>query len=165
MNNLCCLIKLLSLFQAYVFIPSCVALSICFLLLNFCRIIRLLPLSHPLLSPLFMLSTHPITVPALHTKQHNSYPRLIVHTLFVPIHFSNSTCVFSHRAIVMWGDQGLADCFQLEQPDSFNDKVLKQMTVNTFILTNRLFFISLISLQILYILLLQLILKYPIYLM
>ncbi len=40
----------------------------------------------------------------------------------------------------MWGDQGLADCFQLEQPDSFNDKVLKQMTVNTFILTNRLFF-------------------------
>ncbi len=76
-----------------------------------------------------------------------------------------STSVFGHRAILMRGDQSLADCFQLEQPDSFNDKVLKHMKVATFILKNRLFFISLISLQISYILLLQLILKYPIYLM
>ncbi len=108
---------------------------------------------------------HPINVPALQTKQQNSYARLNVHTLSAPIRFPNSTGVFGHRAILVWWDRGMAEGFLIEQPDSFNSKVLKHMKVNTFILTNGLFVISLILHQFSYSLLLQLILKYPIYLM
>ncbi len=49
------------------------------------------------------LSTHHINLPALHTKQQNSLPRLIERTSSGPIHLSNSTVVIGHRAILIWG--------------------------------------------------------------
>ncbi len=45
-----------------------------------------------------------------HHKQ-NSYSRLTVRTLSAPIHFPNSTDVSGHRAILIWGDRGMAGGF------------------------------------------------------
>ncbi len=60
--------------------------------------------SHPLLSSqFFTLPTHPVNLPALHTKQHNSQSRLIVRMHSAPINLSNSTGVFGHRAILTMG--------------------------------------------------------------
>ncbi len=60
MNYLYYLIKLLSLFPACVIYSPFVALSIFVVLSNLCRIIKLLPSSHPLLSThFFTLPTHP----------------------------------------------------------------------------------------------------------
>ncbi len=47
-----------------------VRLTLCYFI-NFCRLIKLLTSSHPLISThVFTLSTHFINVPALHTRQH-----------------------------------------------------------------------------------------------
>ncbi len=40
--------------------------------------------------PPFIIYSPYICVPALHTRQHNSHPRLSERTPFAPIHFSNS---------------------------------------------------------------------------
>ncbi len=86
-------------------------LNLCYLFalfyfINFCRLIKLLSASHSLFSShFFTLSTHPINVPALHTKQHNSHSRLIERTHSMPTHIHNSTCVFGHRAILIKGNR------------------------------------------------------------
>ncbi len=38
----------------------------------------------------------------------DSYSRLIVRTLSAPIHFPNSTGVFGHYVILIWGDRDIA---------------------------------------------------------
>ncbi len=76
-SSLCYLVKLFSLFPA------------CAIYIPFVNLLTFVALSNfpPFLvySP-FMLSTHPINVPAPHTKQHNSHFRLIVHTRSARIH-------------------------------------------------------------------------------
>ncbi len=52
--------------------------------------------SHPL------LSTYPISVPALHTKQHNSLPSCRAHALCVNTLY-DSTVAFGHRPILTMG--------------------------------------------------------------
>ncbi len=69
----------------------------------------------------FTLSTHPINVPALHTKQRNSLSRLIERTPSGAMRLRNSTGFFGHRAILMWGgggDRGMAGGFHQEHPDA-----------------------------------------------
>ncbi len=39
--------------------------------------------------------------------------------LSAPIYLSNSPGVFGHRAILMWGDRGMAGGFPIEQTDMF----------------------------------------------
>ncbi len=61
----------------------------------------------------------------VYTPQHNSYSCLIVHTLSAPIHFLNSTSVFGHRAIVIWGTEiwlGRGGGVLEKQPDAFKIK-------------------------------------------
>ncbi len=60
MNNLCYLIKLLSVFPACVIYSPFVTLSIFAVLSNLFRIIKLLPSSHPLLSTHFYFVTRRI---------------------------------------------------------------------------------------------------------
>ncbi len=101
---------------------------------NLCNFSKLVLSTHPLLfyqllSPyqtfvifssfliysLSTLSTQPINVPALHTKQHNSLSCLIGRTSSVPIQLSKSTIVFGHCAILIWGDRGMTGGFILHQ--------------------------------------------------
>ncbi len=60
---------------------------------------------------LFTLSMHPINVPALHPIRYNSHSRLIKRTPPAPIHLSNSTGVFRHHAIQVWGNRVMAGSF------------------------------------------------------
>ncbi len=92
---------------------------------NFCQLINLLSsyqtsvISRFVIYSLFTLSTHPINAPAGHITKHNSYARLIVRTLSVPIYLSSSPVLFGHRAILMWGDRDMAGGIPDEQPVTF----------------------------------------------
>ncbi len=72
----------------------------------------------------FTLSTHPINVPALHTT--TQLPRLIERTLSAPIYVSNSTGVFGHRAILMWGDRGMTGGFIIEQTHTLHSLLITE---------------------------------------
>ncbi len=50
---------------------------------------------------------------------HNSLSCLIVRTLSALIYLSNSPGVFGHRAILLWGDRGMAGGFLEAQPVTF----------------------------------------------
>ncbi len=57
----------------------------------------------------------------LYTPQTYNYLRcLIVRTLSAPIYLSNSTDVFGHRAILMWGIEAWLGIFHLELSDTLN---------------------------------------------
>ncbi len=121
MSNLSYLIKLSQLFPACFIYTPFVALS------NFCRLIKVLSsyrtfviFSPLVIYSLFTLSAHPINAPAEHTTITTlSLSCLIVRTLSSPIYLSNSPGVFGHRAILMWGDRGMAGGFLEEQPFTF----------------------------------------------
>ncbi len=83
----------------------------CFI--NFCRLIKLsLSYDHFVIYSLFTLSTYLLYTP----KPQLSLPSHRVRTLSAPIlHLFNSTGVFGHLAILIWGDRGLAEGFLLEQ--------------------------------------------------
>ncbi len=66
---------------------------------------------------LFTLPAHSINVPALHTKPDNTLP-----SYRAAIHNSNSKGAFGHRAILIWGDRGIAGGFLLEQPNPLHNQ-------------------------------------------
>ncbi len=111
-------------FPSLSYLPTFVALS------NFCHLIKLLSFSHPLLSIYFLryLTTYKCTC-CPHHKQ-NAYSRLIVRTLSAPIHLSNPTGVFGHRAILIWGDRDMAGGLLEEQPVTFKLKRRRQYLWN-----------------------------------
>ncbi len=103
------------------FSSLCYLHTLCYFI-NFCHLIKLslsyqtfVIFSSCLIYSHFTLSTHPTNVPELHTKQHNSLFRRVGRTSSAPIHLSNSTGVFGHRAILIKGDQSMAGGFLLEQ--------------------------------------------------
>ncbi len=63
---------------------------------------------------------HPINAPAVHIKTTQLlFSPYLAHALSAPIHLSNLTVAFGHRAILMWGGRGMAGGFLLEQPDTY----------------------------------------------
>ncbi len=101
-SNLCYLIKLLQLFQLFYLHTLC-----CFS--TFCRLIKFLTSyqNFVIFSPL---------APAVHTT--NTTLTLVLSSAR-SLHqytFPNSTDVFGHRAILIWGDRGVAGGFLEEQP-------------------------------------------------
>ncbi len=102
-------------YQTFVTFPSLFYLRTLCYFINFCRLIERLSFSHPLFLFTFNVIYAPYKCTCCKHHTHNSYSRLSVRTLSAPIHFPNSTGVFDQRAILMWGDQGMAGCFLLEQ--------------------------------------------------
>ncbi len=107
-----------------------------FILSNFCNFSQLDLSTHPLslyqfLSPYhsfivlsnfcqlltlcYLLTFYFIYAPYKCTccTHYNPYSSLIVRTLSAPMHLSFSPGVFGHRAILMWGDRGMAGGFSL----------------------------------------------------
>ncbi len=90
---------------------------------NVCRLIKLSSSYQPfvIFSPFVIYSLFYVIYASYkctcctHHK-HKSLSCLIVHTLSTPIYLPNSPSVFGHRAILMWGDRGMAGFFFEEQP-------------------------------------------------
>ncbi len=102
MSNLSYFIELLQLFpDCFIYTPF-VTLSIFVALSNFCSLIKILLFSIHFLRFLY---------------KHNAYSRLIGRTSSALIQFSNPAAVFDQRAILMWGDRGMAGGLLIEQPD------------------------------------------------
>ncbi len=121
MNNLCYLIKLLQL------VPRLFYLHTLCNFINSCGLIKLsssyqfLSSSQPfIIYSLLLLSAHLINVPAQHTKPHSPHSRIIVRMLSALIQLSNSTGVFGHRAILIWGYRGMAGGFSLRTSATFH---------------------------------------------
>ncbi len=96
-------------YQTIATFPSlCYLHTLCYFV-NLCHLVKLLSFyqtsvtSHPFQFTHFYVIYAPINVPALHTKTHDSLSRLIERTSSAPIHLSNSTVVFGHCAILIWG--------------------------------------------------------------
>ncbi len=85
----------------------------------FRRLVKLLSVSHPLLSIHFLryLATYKCTR-CTHNK-HNSLSCLIASTLSAPIDLTNPPGVFGHRAILIMGGSGRGWGFLIDQTDMF----------------------------------------------
>ncbi len=111
----------------------------CVILSNFCKFPQLVLSTHPLLlyqtfvvlsnfchflTPcylfIFTSPTHPINAPAVHTTSTILSPVLLCARSLRKYTFLNSIGVStSHRAILIWGDRGMAGGFLEEQPVTF----------------------------------------------
>ncbi len=107
-STLCYLIKLLQLFPICFLYTRFVALSTFVTLSIFRQIFKLLSFSHPLLSTHILVIYTPYHCTCCTHHRHNSFSCLIVRKLSAPMYLSNSPDVFGHRAMLIWGDRGMA---------------------------------------------------------
>ncbi len=99
-NNLCYLIKLVSLFPAWVIYSLVVVLSTVVILSSFCHLLTLSNVAYV-----------PYKCIACSQHTYNSLSCLIGRRSSVPIDLSNSTGIFDHRAILIWRDRVMAGGF------------------------------------------------------
>ncbi len=126
--------KIILSYQTFVTFPSLSYLLTLCCFINFCHLINLSSFyqASVIFLPFVIYAPYKCTCCTPH--KHNSLSCLIVRTLSAPIHFPNSTCVFGHSAILIWGDRDMAGGFLEEQPVTFKSNVLTRFSELTSLL-------------------------------